>query len=178
MTVPGEVAVVAGLGWRGGECVGFGAGFGDGVAFGLAAGAGVGVVTEAMMVLGGGLAAPSFDPDLSEPCGSVVFAAAFRAASDGLLTGRAGVLAEFDAGFVRATSRLSAFDPAAGTRVVPGVLKTTSSLFECCSTCAVAPRWNPNEMTVLSEPRWTLTSTKPRPRVASARGTSAAGSFI
>jgi len=153
VTVPGEVAVVAGVGCRAGDAVGFAAAFGDGVAFGRAAGAGVGVATEAMMILGGGLAAPSFDPDLSEPCGSVVFAAAFRAAGDGLLIGRAGVLAEFDAGFVRATSRLPAFDPAAGTRVVPGVLKTTSSLFECCSTCAVAPGWSRNEMTVLSEPR-------------------------
>jgi hypothetical protein len=106
-----------------------------------------------MIVLGGGLAAPSFDPDLSEPFGSAVFAAAFRAAGDGLLTGRSGVLVEFDAGFVRATSRLPAFDPAAGTRAGPAVLKTTSSLFECCSTCAVAPGCNRNEMTVLSEPR-------------------------
>ena len=122
-----------------GEAVGFAAAFGDGVAFGLAVGAGVGVATGAMMVFGGGLAAPSFDPDLSEPFGSEVFAAAFRAVGDGLLTGLAGVLAEFDAGFVRAASRLPIFDPAGGTRAVPGALKTTSSLFERCSTCAVVP---------------------------------------
>ncbi len=136
-----------------GDVVGFAAAFGDGVAFGLAAGAGVGVATEAMMVFGGGLVAPSFDPDLSEPFGSVGFAAAFRAAGDGVLTGRAEVRAEFDAGFVRATSRLPLFDPAGGTRAVPSVLKTTSSLFERCSTCAVAPGCSRNEMTVLSEPR-------------------------
>ena len=122
-----------------GEAVGLAAAFGDGVAFGLAAGAGVGVGTEAMMIFGGGLTAPSFDPDLSEPFGSVVFGATFRAVGDGLLTGLAGVLTEFAAGFVRAASRLPAFDPAAGKRAVPGALKTTSSLFERCSTCAVVP---------------------------------------
>ena len=122
-----------------GEAVGLAAVFGDGVAFGLAAGAGVGVATEAMMVFGGGLAAPSFDPDLSEPFGGVVFDATFRAVGDGLLTGLAGVLTEFDGGFVLAASRLPVFDPAAGTRAAPGALKTTSSLFERCSTCAVVP---------------------------------------
>lgn len=125
--------------------------FGDGVAFEPAAGAGVGVATEAilvfggateaMIVFGGGLTAPSLDPDpdLSDAFGRAVFVAAFRAAGDGLLTGLAGVLAEFAAGFVRAASRVPVFDPAAGTRAVPGALKTTSSLFERCSTCAVAP---------------------------------------
>jgi hypothetical protein len=123
-----------------GEGVGLAAAaFGDGVAFGLATGAGVGVGTEAMMIFGGGLAAPSFDPDLSEPFGSEVLDAAFRATGEGLLTGLAGVLAEFTAGFVRADSRLPEFDPAAGTRAAPGALKTTSSLFERCSTCAVVP---------------------------------------
>ena len=122
-----------------GEAVALAAAFGDGAAFGLAAGAGVGVGTEAMMIFGGGLTAPSFDPDLSEPFGSVVFGATFRAVGDGLLTGLAGVLMELAAGFVRAASRLPAFDPAAGTRAVPGALKTTSSLFERCSTCAVVP---------------------------------------
>ena len=121
-----------------GEAVGLAVAFGDGVAFGLAAGAGVGVGTEAMMIFGGGLGAPSLDPDLSGPLASVVFGAAFRAVGAGLLTGLA-VLAEFAAGFVRAASRLPAFDPAAGTRAVPGALKTTSSLFERCSTCAVVP---------------------------------------
>ena len=121
-----------------GEAVGLAAAFGDGAAFGLAAGAGVGVGTEAMMIFGGGLAAPSFDPDLSEPFGSV-FGATFRAVCDGPLTGLAGALAEFAAGFVRGASRPRAFDPAAGTRAVPGALKTTSSLFERCSTCAVVP---------------------------------------
>ena len=107
-----------------GDVAGLAAAFGDGVGFGLAAGAGVGVATEAMMVLGGGLAAPGFDPDFSEAFGREVFAAAFRAVGDGLLTGLAGVLAEFDA---------------AGTRAVPGELKTTASLFARCSTCAVTP---------------------------------------
>lgn len=136
-----------------GEAVDLAAAFGNGVAFGVAAGAGVGVATAAMMVFGGGLGAPSFDPDLSEAFGSAVFVAAFRAAGDGLLNGLAGVLGEFDAGFVRAASRLLVFDPAAGTRAVPGALKTTSSLFERCSTCAVVPGCSRNEMTVLSEPR-------------------------
>src|SRR5258708_11416756 len=122
-----------------GEAVALAAAFGDGVAFGLAAGAGVGVPAEAMIVFGRGLAAPSFDPDLSEPFGSDVFDAAFRATSAGVLTGLAGVLGEFTAGFVRAASRLPTFDPAAGTRAAPGALKTTSSLFERCSTCAVVP---------------------------------------
>lgn len=107
-----------------GEAVGFAAAFCDGVAFGLAVGAGVGVATEAM-VFGGLLATTGFEPDFSEPFGSEVFAAEFRVVGDGLLTGRAGVLAEFD--------------PVAGTLAVPGELKTTSSLFERCSTCAVAP---------------------------------------
>ena len=136
-----------------GDAVGLAATCGDGVAFELAAGAGVGVATEAivvfcggteaMMVFGGGLTAPSLDadpdPDLSDAFGRAVFVAAFRAAGDGLLTGLAGVLTEFAAGFVRAASRLPVFDPVAGTRAVPGALKTTSSLFERCSTCAVAP---------------------------------------
>ncbi len=124
-----------------GDAVGFAAAFGDGVAFGLAAAAGVGVATVAMTVFGGVLAAPGFDPDFSEPFGRE--ATAFRAVGDGLLAGLAGllagVLAEFDAGFVRAASRLPTFDPAAGTRAVPGALKTTSSLFARCSTCAVEP---------------------------------------
>lgn len=57
----------------------------------------------------------------------------------------------------------------------PGIVKTTSSRFECCSTCAVAPGCSRKETTVLSPLRWVFTSPKPRPRVASARGTSAAG---
>jgi hypothetical protein len=124
-----------------GEAVGLAAALGDGVAFGLAdgAGAGVGVATEAMMVFGGGLTAPSLDPDLSEPFGRAVFVAAFRATGDGMLTGLAGVLTEFAGGSVRAVSRLPAFDPAAGTRAASGALKTTSSLFERCSICAVVP---------------------------------------
>ena len=113
-----------------GEAVGLAAAFGDGVAFELAAGAGVGVGvateaivvfgggTEAMMVFGGGLTAPSLDPDLSDAFGRAVFVAAFRAAGNGLLTGLAGVLTEFAAGFVRAASRLPVFDPAAGARAL------------------------------------------------------------
>jgi hypothetical protein len=57
----------------------------------------------------------------------------------------------------------------------PGIVKTTSSRFECCSTCAVAPGCRRNETTVLSPLCWVLTSAKPRPRVASALGTLAAG---
>ena len=57
----------------------------------------------------------------------------------------------------------------------PGIVKTTSSRFECCSTCAVAPGCSRKEITVLSPLRWVFTSPKPRPRVASALGTSAAG---
>ena len=107
-----------------GEAVGLAAAFCDGVAFGLAVGAGVGVATEAM-ILGGLLATTGFEPDFPEPFGSSVFAAAFRAVGDGLLTRLAGVLAEFD--------------PVTGTRAVPGALKTTTRLFERCSICAVTP---------------------------------------
>jgi len=57
----------------------------------------------------------------------------------------------------------------------PGIVNTTSSRFECCSTCAVAPGCSRKETTVLSPLRWAFTSAKPRPRVASALGTSAAG---
>ena len=57
----------------------------------------------------------------------------------------------------------------------PGIVNTTSSRFERCSTCAVAPGCSRKETTVLSPLRWAFTSPKPRPRVASALGTSAAG---
>jgi len=57
----------------------------------------------------------------------------------------------------------------------PGTVKTTSSRFERCSTCAVAPGCSRKETTVLSPLRWALTSANPRPRVVSALGTSAAG---
>ena len=57
----------------------------------------------------------------------------------------------------------------------PGTVKTTSSLFERCSTRAVAPGRSRKETTVLSPLRWAFTSANPRPRRASVRGTSAAG---
>jgi hypothetical protein len=57
----------------------------------------------------------------------------------------------------------------------PGIVKTTSSLFPCGSTRAVAPGCKRNETIVLSPPRCTFTSEKARPRTASARGTSAGG---
>jgi len=59
----------------------------------------------------------------------------------------------------------------------PGTVTTTSSLFARCSTWAVAPGCRRNESTVLSPLRWAVTSANPRPRTASARGTSAAGIF-
>ena len=65
--------------------------------------------------------------------------------------------------------------PAFDVPLAPGTVNTTSSRFERCSTCAVAPGWSRKETTVLSPLRCVLTSAKPRPRVASARGMSAAG---
>ncbi len=122
-----------------GDGVGFTPAFCAGVAFGLAVGAPVGVATEAMTVFGALLSTLGFDPDFSEPFGRAVFAAAFLAVVDELFSGLALALAGFDPGFVRAASRVLTFDPFAGTRAVPGALKTTSSLFARCSTCAVAP---------------------------------------
>ena len=59
----------------------------------------------------------------------------------------------------------------------PGTATTTSSLFPRCSTWAVAPGCRRKESTVLSPVRCDFTSENPRPRSASARGTSAAGIF-
>ena len=59
----------------------------------------------------------------------------------------------------------------------PGTETTTSSLFARCSTWAVTPGCKRNERIVLSPLFCAFTSTKPRPRTASARGTSAAGIF-
>ena len=61
--------------------------------------------------------------------------------------------------------------------VPPATATTTSSLLPRCSTCAVAPGCRRNESSVLSPVRCDLTSANPRPRTASARGTSAAGNF-
>src|SRR4030095_1969621 len=60
----------------------------------------------------------------------------------------------------------------------PGTLMTTSSLFERCTTCAVAPGCSRKDTTVLSPLRCAFTSAKPRPRSVSARGTSTAGILI
>lgn len=57
----------------------------------------------------------------------------------------------------------------------PATVKTTSRWFALCSTRAVEPGCKRNETTVLSPARCVFTSAKPRPRMASARGTSAAG---
>jgi hypothetical protein len=57
----------------------------------------------------------------------------------------------------------------------PGTVKMTSRWFARCSTRAVEPGCNRNETTVLSPTRCVFTSAKPRPRTASARGTSAPG---
>jgi hypothetical protein len=57
----------------------------------------------------------------------------------------------------------------------PGTVKTTSRWFARCSTRAVEPGCRRNESTVLSPARCVFTSANPRPRSASARGTSAAG---
>src|SRR5437762_10809062 len=63
----------------------------------------------------------------------------------------------------------------------PGVytlsLHDALPILPCCSTCAVAPGCRRNESSVLSPVRCDLTSANPRPRTASARGTSAAGIF-
>ena len=77
-------------------------------------------------------------------------------------------------GFDRVASRVR-LDETPGDP--PGTVTTTSSLFARCSTCAVAPGCSRNESTVLSPLRCAVTSANPRPRTASARGTSAAGIF-
>lgn len=74
-------------------------------------------------------------------------------------------------GSLRAMSRL----PDDEDDFAPGIVKTTSSLFPCGSTRAVAPGCKWKETTVLLPSRCTLTSEKARPRTASARGTSAGG---
>ena len=83
------------------------------------------------------LSAPGFDPDFSGLFGREAFAAAFL--GDGPFSGLAWALLEFDPGLVREASRLPRLVPVDEERAVPGALKTTSSLFERCSTCAVAP---------------------------------------
>ena len=69
-----------------------------------------------------------------------------------------------------------AFDAIAA--LPPATVNTTSRWFARCSTRADAPGGSRNEITVLSPFRCTLTSANPRPRRASARGTSAAGILI
>jgi hypothetical protein len=78
-------------------------------------------------------------------------------------------------GFDRGVSR-PAF--AAIAELAPATVNTTSSRFACCSTRALAPGGSRKEITVLSPLRCTFTSAKPRPRRASARGTSEAGILI
>jgi hypothetical protein len=59
----------------------------------------------------------------------------------------------------------------------PAAAITTSSRLPRCSTWAVAPGCRRKDSTVLLPLRWAVTSAKPRPRTASALGTSAAGTF-
>ena len=70
------------------------------------------------------------------------------------------------------------FEATAELEPAPATVNTTSSRFERCSTRAVAPGGRRKEMIVLSPLRCTFTSAKPRPRSASARGTSLAGILI
>lgn len=64
---------------------------------------------------------------------------------------------------------------AAVEELPPGTVKTTSRWFARCSTRAVDPGCKRNESKVLSPARCVFTSANPRPRISSARGTSAAG---
>jgi len=59
----------------------------------------------------------------------------------------------------------------------PGAVITTSNLLPRCSTRAAAPGCKRNDRVVPSPLRCAVTSAKPRPRTASARGTSDAGIF-
>jgi hypothetical protein len=60
----------------------------------------------------------------------------------------------------------------------PATVNTTSRRLPRCSTRADAPGGRRKEIRVLSPTRCTRTSAKPRPRNASARGTSAPGIFM
>ncbi len=105
------------------------------------------------------------------------FASAFLLADDGEAFRLLAFEFLFDSALVmdRGNSR-RAFD--AIEELAPATVNTTSSRFERCSTRAVVPGWSRNETTVLSPLRCVFTSAKPRPRSASARGTSAAGILI
>jgi hypothetical protein len=60
---------------------------------------------------------------------------------------------------------------------LPGTAMTTSRRLPLCCTWAVEPGCNLKARVVLVPLLWAVTSAKPRPRTASARGTSAAGIF-
>jgi hypothetical protein len=101
-------------------------------------------------------------PSVFGPTEEFVFLAGCRFQSD---TGGAGPAS------LRAMSRL--VDDEDG--FPPGMVKTTSNLFPCGSTRAVAPGCKWKDTIVLLLSRCTFTSEKARPRTASARGTSAGG---
>jgi hypothetical protein len=63
----------------------------------------------------------------------------------------------------------------AAAALPPGTVNTTSSRFARCSTWAVVPGCSRKDTTVLSPVFCVFTSVNPRPRVASARGTSDPG---
>jgi hypothetical protein len=168
----------------------FGAGVGvgsfavlEGFGEGLGAGVGVALTLDAAPVL---LFEFEFDnPDGVEEFRLPLFLFEFAAGLfelDGLFEFDGGaprlfVLAlRFDSASVGLVTSRVRFDATAGVPP-PGTLTTTSNLFARCSTWAVAPGCRRNESTVLSPARWAFTSAKPRPRTASARGTSAAGIF-
>jgi hypothetical protein len=160
-------------------------GFADGEGFGEASG--VGVAFELGLVLVEGVRR---DPDLA----ALVFTEAKDPGRDALeLAFRfAGVveveplrlLGEFAFVFLLLDLRLAFVSTLGRERFVfefaaavlpPGTVNTTSSRLARCSTWAVVPGCSRKDTTVLSPVFCVFTSVNPRPRVASARGTSEEG---
>lgn len=168
-------------------CAGVALGFADGEGFGEASG--VGVAFELVLVFVEGV---RLDPDLP----ALVLAEAKEPERGALeLAFRfAGVveveplrlLGEFEFVFLLLDLRLAfvstlgrerfafAFEFAAAG-LPPGTVNTTSSRLARCSTWAVVPGCSRKDTTVLSPVFCVFTSVNPRPRVASARGTSDEG---
>ena len=162
-------------------CAGVALGFADGEGFGEASG--VGVAFELVLVEGVRL-----DPDLP----ALVLAEAKEPERGALeLAFRfAGVveveplrlLGEVEFVFLLLDLRLAFVSTLGRERFAfaaavlpPGTVNTTSSRLARCSTWAVVPGCSRKDTTVLSPVFCVFTSVNPRPRVASARGTSDEG---
>jgi len=166
-------------------CAGVALSFADGEGFGEASGVGVAFELVLVLVEGGRL-----DPDLA----ALVLAEAKEPERDTLelafrFAGAVEVeplrlLGEFEFVFLLLDLRLEfvstlgrerfAFEFAAAV-LPPGTVNTTSSRLARCSTWAVVPGCSRKDTTVLSPVFCVFTSVNPRPRVASARGTSDEG---